>query len=293
MTVFTLGCDPEVFITKRGKPASAYGLIEGTKDNPHKTALGAYQVDGMAAEFNTEPVHIANFARFDHVVSEQIKEVRRALPKGYAVRIEPVMDFGHEFISKQPDAAKELGCDPDYNAYTLEKNPRPNGDTGFRSGAGHLHIGWGADIPVDNDEHMEICAGFVKMLDATVGLFMTAIDHEPRRRQLYGRAGAFRPKPYGVEYRTPSNVWITNKSYRRCVWELVNLAIREHTWGRSTWDVCRLTTDEVVEIINNGDVMRAIRASDIMLRWRSAGAWNRSKNRICKMLQEAEDAADI
>lgn len=65
---------------------------------------------------------------------------------------------------------------------------RPEGDRLFRTGAGHIHIGWGADIPVDNREHHEICASFVKMLDATVGLFMTCIDRDPRRRELYGKA---------------------------------------------------------------------------------------------------------
>ena len=223
MTNFTFGADPEVFLKKRGKPASAFGLLPGDKENPHKTEGGAIQVDGMAAEFNIDPVPQNDFEVFNARIVAQLKEIRDRVP-GYNLNVAPVQDFGEEFLSSQPDEAKELGCDPDYSAYTLAPNPRPDGDRPFRTGAGHVHIGWGADIPVDNQEHIEICANFVKVLDATVGMFMTLIDDEPRRRELYGKAGAFRPKPYGVEYRTPSNVWIKSRDYRRAVFALMNVA---------------------------------------------------------------------
>lgn len=248
MSNFTFGCDPEVFLKKNGKPASAYGLIPGDKKNPHKTPGGAIQVDGMAAEFNIEPVPASDFETFNARVIQQIKEIRARVP-GYNINVAPVQDFGEEFLASQPDEAKELGCDPDYDAYTLAPNPRPDGERPFRTGAGHVHIGWGADIPVDNEEHIEICANFVKILDATVGLFMTMIDDEPRRRELYGKAGAFRPKPYGVEYRTPSNVWIVNRDYRRAVFTLMNTA----TYLATTPFPSREDFAEIQRIINEGD----------------------------------------
>jgi hypothetical protein len=264
---FTIGCDPEVFLTKNGKPASAYGLLKGTKKEPFLTEGGAYQVDGMAAEFNTTPVKFPDlswlpdtFDEWNEKILLQLKAIREALPKGYSLKIDPVMEFGKEFLDKQPDEAKELGCDPDYCAYTLLPNPRPDGEKTFRTGAGHIHIGWGADIPVDNKEHIEICAGFVKSLDATVGLFMTYIDRDPRRRELYGKAGAFRPKPYGVEYRTPSNVWIRNKDYRRMVWILVKEAINLHKQQYSQQNICNL--ENVRDVINRGDHYLALRGLD-------------------------------
>lgn len=224
MSTFTFGADPEVFLKKNGKPASAFGLLPGDKENPHKTPGGAIQVDGMAAEFNIDPVPQDNFELFNTRIIEQIREIRARVP-GYNINVSPVQEFGKDFLDAQPDKAKELGCDPDYCAYTLKPNPRPDGDRTFRTGAGHVHIGWGADIPVDNEEHIEICANFVKILDATVGLFMTVIDTDPLRRELYGKAGAFRPKPYGVEYRTPSNVWIKNRNNRKAVFTLMNYAV--------------------------------------------------------------------
>jgi Phage phiEco32-like COOH.NH2 ligase-type 2 len=254
---FTYGADPELFITRNGKPASAYGLLPGDKKNPHKTPGGAIQVDGMAAEFNIDPVPAGNFELFNERVVQQIKEIRNRVP-GYNLKPVPVMDFGAEFLAAQPDEAKELGCDPDYNAYTLAKNPRPDGDAvTFRTAAGHVHIGWGADIPAENEEHIEICANFVKVLDQTLGLFMCIIDNEPRRFQLYGRAGCFRPKSYGVEYRTPSNVWITKRDYRRAVFQLMDYAV----W----YAAHRQEFQDVQDIINTGEKDRAYRSLRLLL----------------------------
>lgn len=252
MTNFTFGADPEVFLKKNGKPASAFGLIPGDKKNPHKTEGGAIQVDGMAAEFNIDPVPQNNFELFNTRIVQQIRAIRDRVP-GYNLNVSPVQDFGEEFLAAQPDEAKELGCDPDYDAYTLQPNPRPDGERPFRTGAGHVHIGWGADIPVDNEEHIEICANFIKILDSTVGLFMTMIDKEPRRRELYGKAGAFRPKPYGVEYRTPSNVWIKNRDNRRAVFSLMRFA----TYLATTSYADAQDFTRVRQVINSGDYAAA------------------------------------
>ena len=242
MTQFTIGCDPEIFLKKRSGPISAHGLIKGTKKEPHPCAGGAYQVDGMAVEFNTNPVPVRDFNAFNAnivLVMKNLKEAVLASEPNATFSLTSVMDFDKEVLDAQPDEAKELGCDPDYNAYTGEPNPRPDGEVPFRTAAGHIHVGWGADIPVDHPDHLEICCDFVKTLDATVGMFMTAIEDDPRRRELYGKAGAFRPKPYGVEYRTPSNVWLTTVTRRRCLHGILNWAINTSMNAGGKWDISK------------------------------------------------------
>lgn len=257
---FTIGADPEVFVKKNGKPISVHETgLPGSKKEPFKTAAGAVQRDGMAAEFNINPSPINDFEAFNQNIVRTIGDLRTLVNKEGEVNLalQPVMDFDPEYLKAQPDEATELGCDPDFCAYTLKPNPRPNGEVSFRTAAGHVHIGWGADIPIDNPEHMEICAGFVKMLDATVGLYMTFIDREPRRRELYGKAGAFRPKPYGVEYRTPSNLWLKNRDRRGLLHKLVNLAINKHTQGYSIDRLTGIKEDFIRSIIDNGDHVAA------------------------------------
>lgn len=275
--MFTVGCDPELFlVNKDGSPLSAYGAVAGTKSEPLKVPCGAVQVDGMALEFNTDPVSLGgNFNAFNGNINTVLKKLKESIKtvdgfKTAKFNIVPVQDFGEEIMAATPDEAKELGCDPDFCAYTKEANPRPDGEVTFRTASGHIHVGWGADIPVDHPDHIEICANFVKMMDAHVGLFMTIIDTDPRRRTLYGKAGAFRPKPYGVEYRTPSNQWLTSVPRRRMIYELTNIATQTmKSYGSNperlfnTYDgTIRFASAEafyaeVRRIIDGGDVDKA------------------------------------
>ena len=57
MVKITIGADPEIFVTnKDGRFRSAHGLVPGTKTEPFRVNNGAVQVDGMALEFNIDPV---------------------------------------------------------------------------------------------------------------------------------------------------------------------------------------------------------------------------------------------
>ena len=42
---------------------------------------------------------------------------------------------------------------------------------------------------------------------------------------MYGKAGAFRPKTYGVEYRTLSNAWLFSKKLQSFVYRGVQRAV--------------------------------------------------------------------
>lgn len=257
---FTVGCDPEIFVKKKGKAFSAHGLVEGTKEKPQKTNRGAVQVDGLALEFNTDPVALSDFTGFNLNIVKTVGDLKALVAaEGVSFNISPTQEFDKDLLESQPKEALELGCDPDFNAYTMQENPSPKEKaTTFRTAAGHIHLGWGADIPVDNEDHFKICADFVKTLDATVGLFMTIIDREPLRRELYGKAGAFRPKPYGVEYRTPSNVWIRNKNYRKLVFVLLQQAVKIQSSPRGISNYIPEYSPEKIEtIINTGSFQEA------------------------------------
>lgn len=213
----TIGADPELFIkdNKSGKLISAAGLFPGTKEAPHPVMHGAVQVDGMAAEYNILPASTYVEFIFNNIsvlrsLRDIIKEHNPGLDFDFVFN--PVADFGAEYIAQQSEVAKALGCTPDYNAYYGGKpNPTPDAEMPFRTASGHIHLGWTKDQDINDPEHIEACIMMTKQLDTQVGIYMLEVEGKDgkRRRELYGKAGAFRPKHYGVEYRTPSNVWLT------------------------------------------------------------------------------------
>jgi hypothetical protein len=109
----------------------------------------------------------------------------------------PVIDLMHP-------QAQELGCEPDYNAWTGRVNPRPRAPETLRSSGGHIHIGY--DNPTE-----ELSRKIVKAHDLFCGVGSVLYDPDTRRREIYGKAGAHRIKGYGVEYRTLSNFWISSE----------------------------------------------------------------------------------
>lgn len=256
MPIFKIGADPELFVNKGGKPVAACGLIPGNKDEPFKVEEGAVQVDGLALEFNIDPVEvdtdkygsvIAAAEQFDARVLKVMAQLKKMI-KGHTFDISSSREFDKEYYDSLPDDAKILGCEPDFNAWAEGKiNPRPSGETSLRGAGGHIHVGWGSDIPVDHPDHIEICCHVVRQLDAAAGMLMLLYDTDNRRREVYGKAGAFRPKSYGVEWRSPSNAWLTTKARRKAIFQVVVNTLSQMSKGQE------YKLQDVEEIINSGD----------------------------------------
>jgi hypothetical protein len=239
-----IGADPEIFIrdNKTGKLISAHGLFPGTKEEPYPVKHGAIQVDGMAAEYNIHPASTAEEFVFYHlsVLCDLRDEIKARNPDlDFSFAFVPVADFGAEYIAEQPMEAKQLGCTPDFNAWEDgQVNPTPDAEMPFRTASGHIHLGWGSDYEIDDPEHIEACCMMVKQIDSGIAPMYVLLEGEEgkRRRDLYGKAGAFRPKKYGVEYRVLSNVWLTNTFYMSHIFRAVKEQFRDLLGGYKTYD---------------------------------------------------------
>lgn len=248
MTQFTVGCDPEFFIQPLQKTSRTSsetiakmskeeiqkylhqaivdskkdkenedkedavvpicGILGGTKDQP-KPILGdgyAVQEDGVAAEFNIPPC--ASVREFVSAVNTALSHIECAIlaPKGFGRSYVRSLELKKDWITKFPNI-QAVGCDPDYNAYEMDVNNLPQariaaqdkvGNT--RGAGGHVHVGYPSGLC-----QPEIMA---MLLDVVLGLPYAAKDKQGSRRKWWGHAGLYRPKPYGVEYRTLSNFWI-------------------------------------------------------------------------------------
>lgn len=234
MTTFLIGADPEFFVKKNGTLVSAHGLIPGTKEAPHKVKLGAVQVDGTALEFNIDPANTAEI--FERNMSTVLGEIRGMVGEEYEFDFSPVANFGKEYIDSLPEKAKELGCDPDFNAYTGLPNPKPDADMGFRTASGHIHIGWTENQDVTDPDHLEACRMLTKQLDITLGVTSKIWDRDTVRSSMYGAPGAFRPKSYGVEYRVLSNAWVNDARLRRIVFDITMASAKKLVSGSQIYN---------------------------------------------------------
>lgn len=140
----TIGADPELFIVnnKTNKVVSAIGLIPGKKGKPYKPkempkGFGL-ETDNILAEFNIPPVQckkdfINNIYRMKNYIDKFVKNINPDLGILCAASQEiPDSEL-------QSDQAKEFGCMPDYNVYTEEANPKPEGTTTNIRSAGQIN----------------------------------------------------------------------------------------------------------------------------------------------------------
>lgn len=206
MTVLAIGADPELFVRDKHtkEMRSAIGILGGTKAKPRPVHKGAIQEDNVLAEFNINPAHTeeefyVNIRRVMHRVAEDLDEHG----------LEPYVCASHvytkPYLKSLGSSAMQFGCDKDFNAWTGEENPKPSPYTCLRSAGGHLHVSYVAP-------NTERSYNIVKAYEVFEGLPTLFVDHDTQRRELYGKSGACRIKPYGVEIRSPSNHWLKDES---------------------------------------------------------------------------------
>jgi hypothetical protein len=191
-----------------GVPISAHEFIPGSKEEPFKLKAGAVQRDGLAMEINPNPAKTAE--EFEHNVTETLREACKFLPEGVNIGFTPSVVFDSSYFDMLPEKVKELGCNPDFNAYNALINPPP--DTSpfptMRTTAGHIQIGWTASVDKADQHHFDDCCIVIKGCDHAYETIRPTIDKDTKRQSLYGKLGAFRPTPFGVEHRVPSCAWV-------------------------------------------------------------------------------------
>jgi hypothetical protein len=230
-----IGCDPETFITRKdGKFISAAGLFPGTKKEPHPLECGAVQVDGVALEYNINPAKDEDeFARFNSIVLSQLNElVHKILDKDHFLNFTPVARFDADEWEKTPAESKILGCDPDYN-FEGEVNVNPTDlleGSSLRTAAGHVHIGWTRVSDPKDARHFADCRYIArKFFEAKPEFYVPTSKVEIERLKYYGGHASWRPKTYGVELRSPSNIWVASEDSRRKMYNVTRTLFKKFT----------------------------------------------------------------
>lgn len=225
-----VGHDAEGFIIDgKGVYISSIGKIGGTKQQPFpvpKSFTGLkVQEDNVTIELNNTPIEVGStrldvWNRWEDFIltarEEAVRFVQSKISPRHNIAFVPVAEFP-EVVLEDPKAC-EFGCDPDYLAHEYGKL-RPalsakdllKAEGPVRFAGGHVHIGY------DRKQHDSWISDWalIQLIEAYVyfGQYMEW-DRQQTRRKYYGLAGLYRPKDYGVEYRTPSNFWVSSGAGR-------------------------------------------------------------------------------
>ena len=213
-SMYSVGLDAEFIIRdkKTGLPVSMVGKIGGDKKNPLKVPRGALQEDGVLAEINIHPVK--SFFDFERNFSTVIRHLEEKVnPLGCYIDFNSIeAEYPDEELNCEQ--AWRSGCDSDFNAWSGEKNEIMEFMDNRRTCGGHIHLG----IKNINRASPNLRRLYAQFLDLNVGTILLTEEPKNNRRKLYGMPGAYRPKPYGIELRTPSNYWLKNRKYRMWAW---------------------------------------------------------------------------
>lgn len=245
----TLGADPEIFICNDKEIVSAEGLTNGgTKQNPKKiTEEGhAIQEDGIMFEYNIPPCKTEDEWVNAHKLCLDYLSILADV-NGFKLS-DKVSDKVNKKYLRSVQAST-FGCEPDFNVYDRKVNEAPESNTNLRCAGGHVAFGY-------NDPDFSKSEKIVKSFDMYVTLPALFKDNDTRRRELYGKAGSFRVKDFGVECRALSNFWIQSEENMRWVYRQSIKAI-EAVLSNEIDELIEMYSEKVRQAIDTADLKLA------------------------------------
>jgi len=249
---YQIGADIECFLRDKttGEIVSAEGIVKGTKHQPFNfdpsNKFYATSLDNVMAEHCIPPV-----TRSEDFVAGilKAKDYLEHLDERLCTAYIPCTRMDQKYLETQN--AQLFGCEPDFNAWQWGmENPRPTSAiSNLRTAGFHVHVGYenpNADTNID----------FMKWFDLYVTLPGLLMEPDNERRELYGKAGAFRHKEYGLESRTLSSFFASTPELMKWVYDQTEVAIamyNEHKYLDGN------TNEILPDIINNAEKDRAAR----------------------------------
>jgi hypothetical protein len=249
----SIGTDTEIFAQNReGKFISLCGKVGGTKQEPAQIqgwSKGfSLQEDNVSLEFNIPPSkELFEWESSLAIITDYVnREV--FLPMGLTASKKASAEFS--FDQLQHPQALIFGCEPDFNAWTGEVNESPFcTNPQLRTAGGHIHVGTGRNM-----------VEAIQLMDLFLGVPSVILDDNPSsitRKNLYGKAGAMRPKSYGLEYRVMSNYWIWSPELIRWVFIATTSAMH------STVRLKKKLSSDIQKCINGNDRKLALELIDM------------------------------
>lgn len=218
----TIGADPELFIinTKTNNVVSAIGIIPGKKGKPYTKGMPrgfGVELDCILGEFNIPPsTSVMEFVDSIKYMKSWIRNWIKNYDENLDICCKASMLVPEDQLIDP--RASEIGCMPDFNAYTECENQKPlQYPDNHRVAGSHIHIGY------DNPD-VETSIKLIKFFDLCCGVPSILHDRDTFRRTLYGKAGSFRLPKYGAEARCLSS-YMLNDDYLPMIYKQTILAV--------------------------------------------------------------------
>lgn len=256
---FTLGSDPEMmlFDTVKGRIVSSIPVLQRDKHNPIDLGNGAKMyADNVLVETAFPPATTKE--GFITTLRSVLSRMQDSIGENY--RLIPQSSHVYPEDELQDKSAKESGCNPNYDVYARTMNKPAPFSSGLRTGSFHIHVGHEKLLNPETKDKA------IKLLDIYLGCGSVVFDRDdtsPARRALYGKAGEFRPTPYGVEYRVLGNFALRSPKTTELVVDLVVKAMEHIINGTEDRLIALIPEEDVVNSINNN--MRGL-AKSVLLR---------------------------
>lgn len=209
-----IGIEIERPVFRKGKPVTLPWL-QHDKEAPLVVDGNAYHKDASMLEIAMRPAN--SVKELVALAAEADKQAKSLLPTGHTMRFMTAVEYADAELEADPYAS-EMGCSPSMCIHEgTPETPEAFADN-VRYGGCHVNI--------ETTTPAEV---MTLALDCVLGLF-SVINFESddpeshaTRRRCYGRAGEYRPRDFGVEYRTLPNVAASPKNLPK-VWALTEYA---------------------------------------------------------------------
>lgn len=217
----TFGCDCEFILTLHGQYKSAVSVLKGTREKRER--INGHEIfhDNVLAEVAI---------KYGSHVQEVQKNFKNALQtlSGLVSPCKLHLAASADYPRKElqdPDA-QEAGCDEETDAYTrqtLKSQEHAIKTTPFRTAGGHIHLGGAGAL--QNSIKIKLVVYALDLFVGIPSLFLdnNVMSHE--RRRMYGKAGSFREKSYGLEYRVLSPFWLRSPETVKLIYDLSMFAL--------------------------------------------------------------------
>jgi hypothetical protein len=244
----TIGGDPELFLKSKetGEYVPSFFVMEGDKYNPTDISKEGHniQCDNVMVEYGIPPcITSEEFVKHNQFVQKYLND-KVAEPNNLKMIIFPSARFEEQNLLD--DRAKKFGCDPDYNAWENSKqNIVGNTNTPWRCAGGHIHVGY-------PDHNYATNVLIIRAMDLFLSVPLVLMEPDNKRKEMYGKAGAFRHQKHGVEYRVTSNFIYSSEELMKWAFDQTINALKfiNTDKGKSQLSI---SSGLIINCINNKD----------------------------------------